>query len=41
MFEKVNATETKIDSWQPCMWCDAPEDNCAEEVRTIFGPNIK
>lgn len=32
MFEKVNAatTENKRESWQPCMWCDAPEDTCAD-----------
>lgn len=30
MFEKVNETKTRVDSWQPCMWCDAPQDTCAD-----------
>lgn len=35
MFEKVNATNSKPESWQPCMWCDAPDDTCAD-VTCIF-----
>ncbi|MEZ3475069.1 MAG: hypothetical protein K1W27_20165 [Lachnospiraceae bacterium] len=35
MFEKVNATDARVDSWQPCAWCDAPEDTCAD-LNCIF-----
>lgn len=36
MFEKVNAAaDTKVDSWQPCMWCDYPDDTCAD-LNCIF-----
>ena len=41
MFEKINLGNNEkmnsSESWQPCMWCDYPEDTCSSSLKSGGG----